>query len=104
MERRFVTPLNYNPVLSEEMYIYPPIYDVYENSPIKKYTYFGGNLDTQTNQIPDLTKSDAVNNANYFWNQQQVGFRKSIMEITDNTFKFRGRNNCNDNFSPYNSF
>lgn len=97
MEKRFVTPLDYYPVLTEQIYMYPPMYDTYQNSPIRKYITF-------SDIIPESNKSAAINNANLFWNQQQVDFRKSIMEITDNTFKYRSRNNCGDNFSPYKSF
>jgi len=112
-----------SPMYAEEWHVRPPSYDLYTNSPppidpnINKvedprdYPY--GQYLTITNLIPRdekvvnllcNSKAKAIDYINSTFTAQDILFRDNISRIQKKKLARRFRQECNDTFSPYNSF
>jgi hypothetical protein len=112
-----------SPIFAEEWHVRPPAYDIYVNYPPKyppdinvikdprMYPY--AQYLTLTNLIPkDEYKvtlfcnglGNALGYMNSEFTRDDVAFRDNISRIHKLKLARRFRNNCNDTFSPYQSF
>jgi hypothetical protein len=113
-----------SPTFSEEWQIPPPAYDLYTNvpypndpqsfdTPMKPQAYPYGQYLTRTNLLPSdeyythlgcggpRTARAYVNSA---FTRHAIAHRENMMRIYKKKLNRRFRNNCQDTFSPYNSF
>ncbi len=113
-----------SPTFSEEWHNPPPAYDLYTNTtslhnpqsfetPMKPQSYPYGQYLTRTNLLPSdeyythlgcggpRTAREYVNSA---FTRHDLSFRDNMMRIYRKKLNRRFRMNCQDTFSPYNSY
>ncbi len=118
-----------SPIFAEEWHVRPPAYDIYDNYPdycedvpinkiLDPRDFPYGQYLTRVNLLPsDERKVALYNTCKYFYKEPSpIGYINSKFVIDDITFRDnmtrinkkllarRFRHNCNDTFSPYNSF
>lgn len=110
------------PLFSEEWQIYPPAYDIYVNTPDPNVTfeeplqpqmYPYGQYLTRTNLLPsDEYGTHMLNGgprqareyANSAFVRHRLGFQENMSRLYKKSLARRFRNNCNDTFSPFQSY
>ncbi|HMP28140.1 MAG TPA: hypothetical protein PKD85_00985 [Saprospiraceae bacterium] len=110
------------PLFSEEWQIYPPAYDIYVNDPDPNITfqeplnpqmYPYGQYLTRTNLLPsDEYGSHMLNGgprqareyANSAFLRHRLGFQENMSRLYKKKLARRFRSNCNDTFSPFQSY
>lgn len=110
------------PLFSEEWQVYPPAYDVYVNSPDPNITfeeplqpqmYPYGQYLTKTNLLPsDEYGTHMLNGgprqareyANSAFLRHRLGYQENMSRLYKKKLARRFRQNCNDTFSPYQSY
>jgi len=109
------------PLFSEEWNVYPPIYDVYVNTPpdvtfkapLQPQLYPYGQYLTRTNLLPsDEYATHTLNGGprqareyvNSSWTRNTLAFRENMTRLYKKRLARRFRHNTNDVFSPFNSY
>lgn len=109
------------PLFSEEWQIYPPAYDIYVNTPpdvtfkapLQPQLYPYGQYLTRTNLLPsDEYATHTLNGGprqareyvNSAFLRHSLGFRENMTRLYKKKLARRFRSNCNDTFSPFNSY
>lgn len=109
------------PLFSEEWQIYPPAYDVYVNTPpdvtfkapLQPQLYPYGQYLTRTNLLPSdeyatHTLNGGPRQAREYVNgaflRHTLGFRENMSRLYKKKLARRFRANCNETFSPFNSY
>lgn len=109
------------PLFAEEWQIYPPLYDVYVNTPppvsfdepLHPQSYPYGQYLTRTNLLPsDEYGTHMLNGgprqareyANSSFIRHALGYRENMTRLYKKKLARRFRNTCNDTFSPFNSY
>uniref|UniRef100_A0A6C0JQ32 Uncharacterized protein n=1 Tax=viral metagenome TaxID=1070528 RepID=A0A6C0JQ32_9ZZZZ len=122
-----LTPFNHvsvAPIFAESRHIKPPYYDIYENRVRnEKKLYTDKDQDprhfpfsqylTETNLLPGDEsrvklfcdgRTRAMNYYNSSWIRNDIEFREEMSRILKKKLQKRFRHECNDTFSPYQSF
>jgi len=110
------------PIFSEEWQIYPPVYDTYVNTPdpnitfkapLQPQSYPYGQYLTRTNLLPSDEEATHMLNGgprqareyvNTAFTRNQIGFRENMTRLYKKRLARKYRSNCNDDFSPYQSY
>lgn len=109
------------PIFSEEWQVYPPAYDILVNTPpdvtfeepLQPQSYPYGQYLTRTNLLPsDEYGTHMLNGgtkqARSYINSRflahDLAFRDNMTKLYKKKLARRWRNNCNDTFSPFNSY
>jgi len=109
------------PLFAEEWQIYPPAYDLYVNTapsvkfeePLMPQSYPYGQYLTRTNLLPsDEYATHMLNGGprqareyvNGAFLRHELGFRENMTRLYKKKLARRFRHNCNDTFSPFQSY
>ena len=109
------------PIFSEEWQIYPPVYDVYVNTPpddtfkapLQPQSYPYGQYLTRTNLLPSDEEATHMLNGgprqareyvNGAFIRNTIAHRENMTRLYKKRLARRFRSNCNDTFSPYQSY
>lgn len=109
------------PIFSEEWQVYPPAYDILVNTPpdvtfeepLQPQSYPYGQYLTRTNLLPsDEYGTHMLNGGtkqarsyiNGAFLRHDLAFRDNMTKLYKKRLARRFRNNCNDTFSPFNSY
>ena len=109
------------PIFAEEWQIYPPAYDILVNTPpeisfeepLNPQSYPYGQYLTRTNLLPSDEQGTRMLNggskqarsyANSAFLRHDLGFRDNMSKLYKKKLARRFRSNCQDTFSPFNSY